>query len=356
MVLILLPSIIPIFAQESSLRITEPIDSLIADLKSYIPNRMREAGVPGLAIALIREGKIIWQEGFGVTNTITGNPVSPSTLFEVASISKAVTAYAALRLVEQVKLDLDAPATSYLPDPYLEPSEYSDKITIRHLLSHNSGLPHQPFSKNVPMFEPGTDYSYSGHGFSYLQKIIEQVTEQSLEQVCCQLVFEPLGMESSSFLNKPDLRSRTANGQIRSIVPIIIVAVPFTVVLLITFLVGFVVFRFVKGKWRPNRRLMIIVLVITYLVYFISTYFLFKSLILEFWWLILISSAIFGAAWLIIFLAGRYIFSRLSKKRKLYLSLNITWGIFFSTNKICLTFCNELFIFKKIEIEKLDHP
>lgn len=334
--LIALLMINSVFAQQLVIRINEPIDSLIIDLKTYIPNRMREADVPGLAIALIRDGRIVWQEGFGVVNTITRKPATPSTLFEVASNSKVVTAYAALRLVEQGKLDLDVPAASYLPHPYIEPSEYSDKITIRHLLSHSSGLPHQPFSKNVPMFEPGTDYSYSGHGFSYLQKIIEQVTEQSLEQVCQQLVFEPLGMASSSFLNKPGLRFRTANGHIRSIVPIIVFIVPFTLTFLLIFLVALVAFRIRKRKWRPDRKLMIIVFIITFLVYFIAAYLLFKSLILEFWWLILMNSVVFAAAWLILVLVGRHVFFRLSEKKMARLSLIMVWGILIFTGLILI--------------------
>jgi len=75
------------FAQDAPLRVSESVDSVIADLKSYIPNRMNEADVPGLAIALIRDNKIAWTDGFGVVNRLTGRPVSSKTVFEAASIT-----------------------------------------------------------------------------------------------------------------------------------------------------------------------------------------------------------------------------------------------------------------------------
>jgi len=124
------------FAQDVPLRVSEPVDSVIADLRSYIPDRMKQAEVPGLAIALIRNNQIVWSDGFGVANRLTDRPVSSKTVFEVASISKVVTAYTALRLVEEGKLSLDEPVHTYLKKPWLPPSVFADKITLRHLLSH----------------------------------------------------------------------------------------------------------------------------------------------------------------------------------------------------------------------------
>ena len=108
--------------QERPLRLSEPIETVVADLKSYIPEYMREEDIPGVAIALIREGKVVWTEGFGVVNTITTKPVTSETLFEVASNSKVITAYIALRLVDQGRLSLDEPLNTYLTEPWLPPS------------------------------------------------------------------------------------------------------------------------------------------------------------------------------------------------------------------------------------------
>ncbi|MCP3975888.1 MAG: beta-lactamase family protein, partial [bacterium] len=117
---------------EPPLRLAEPADAVIADLESYIPGYMSEQNIPGASIALIREGQIVWTEGFGVVNAITRQPVTSETLFEVASNSKVVTAYVALRLVDQGKLSLDEPLNAYLPEPWLPP-EYRDVITLRHV-------------------------------------------------------------------------------------------------------------------------------------------------------------------------------------------------------------------------------
>ncbi|UCF62672.1 MAG: serine hydrolase [bacterium] len=93
MILLFLNSGSSALSQSYSLRISEPVDSVIADLKSYIPHRISEADVPGLAITLIRDNKIVWSEGFGVANRITRQPVESGTVFEVASISKVITSY-----------------------------------------------------------------------------------------------------------------------------------------------------------------------------------------------------------------------------------------------------------------------
>jgi CubicO group peptidase (beta-lactamase class C family) len=136
------------------------VNSIIADLENYIPEYIHEEKIPGVAISLIREGKVVWTGGFGVVNTFTANPVILGTLFEVASNSKLLTAYIALRLVNQGMLSLDASLNSYLTNPWLPPSEYRDIINLRHVLSHSSGLGHLTFSRNS-LFAPGKAYSYS---------------------------------------------------------------------------------------------------------------------------------------------------------------------------------------------------
>jgi CubicO group peptidase (beta-lactamase class C family) len=235
---------------EPPLRVSEPVDAVVADLQAYIPQRMHEVGVPGLSIALIRDGQIAWTAGFGVANTITRRPVTADTAFEVASISKAVAAYTVLQLVQQGALSLDAPASSYLAAPWLPPSTYADRITPRHLLTHSSGLTNQvdPVSKNIA-FPPGKTFSYSGVGFIYLQELIEQVTGRSLQEVARELVFQPLGMSLSSYVNDATVRPHLANGHVRYNWLLSNVAVPFAVLLAGTSLVEVVIQRLRKGRW-----------------------------------------------------------------------------------------------------------
>ena len=242
--------------QELPLRVSEPVDVVVADLESFIPEYMSEYDIPGVGIALIRDGEVAWTEGFGVANTLTRRPVTAETLFEVASNSKVVTAYIALRLVDQGLLSLDEPLNAYLSEPWLPPSEYRDAITLRHVLSHSSGLDHGTLSRDS-LFAPGSGYSYSAVGFQYLQVVIEEVTGQSLEDVAQEMVFTPLGMSSGSFLNRPEFIPRTANGHMHALLLAILFAVLYLVSLGIVGLIALVILRIRTGRWRPGRRLAI---------------------------------------------------------------------------------------------------
>ncbi|MBP1599476.1 MAG: beta-lactamase [Acidobacteria bacterium] len=243
--------------KEPPLRVSESVEVVVADLKSYIPTRMEEEDIPGLSIALIRDGKVVWTEGFGVANRITRRPVDAQSLFEVASISKVVTTYAALRLVEQGKLSLDEPSIRYLGKRWLPPSEDGDKITLRQLASHSSGLSDNllPVVDKRLVSSPGSTFLYSGIGMMYMQEAIEQVTGGSLEEAARGLVFEPLGMSASSFWNRPDLLSRNANGHMACIPPVLVFLLAFTVNLFVIGLVNVVLLRILKGRWKPTTRM-----------------------------------------------------------------------------------------------------
>lgn len=168
------------FEQESPLRFSEPIDIIIKDLEIFIPNYMKNENVPGVQIALIQDGIIAWTKGFGVKNTITRKPVTSNTLFEVASLSKVVTAYMALKLIDEGKISLTKPLHYYLSEEWLPPSTYRDSIKLNHVLSHSSGLP--KIGKDI-MFEPGTAYYYSANGFNLVKEVMEEVTEESFEEL-----------------------------------------------------------------------------------------------------------------------------------------------------------------------------
>jgi CubicO group peptidase (beta-lactamase class C family) len=196
---------------EMPLKLEVPVAEVISDLQRYIPLKMREAGVPGLSIALIRDGKLVWAQGFGVTNVLTGQPVTETTIFEAASIGKPITAYAALKLRDDGVIALDQPLQSYLRQPYLRPSQWASQITLRQVLSHTSGLSNSVIFGNTRIhFQPGSQFSYSGVGFEYLQKVMEQVTGLPFDDYMQQVVFNPLAMSSSSYEFKPEFESRAA--------------------------------------------------------------------------------------------------------------------------------------------------
>src|SRR5881628_2566443 len=106
-----------------------------AEPKSFIPQLMKEALVPGLSLALVNEGSFR-QFSFGVKNAATGEPVTDSTVFEAASLSKPVFAYAVLKLADSGQVELDAPLVRYLPGDYVENDPRVRRITARMVLSH----------------------------------------------------------------------------------------------------------------------------------------------------------------------------------------------------------------------------
>jgi len=306
--------------QEPSLRLSEPVDSIIADLDSYIPKFMHEENIPGVAIALIRNSKVVWKEGFGVVNTITAEPVTSGTLFEVASNSKLVSTYIALRLVDQGILSLDKSLNSYLSDPWLPPSEYRNAITLRHVLSHSSGLGHLTFSRHS-IFAPGRGYSYSNKGFLYLQAVIEQLTDQSLEEVARKTVFAPLGMSSSSFVNHAGITSRTANGHVHAIVPILFFVVPYLIALVIVGLIGILILRIWKGYWRVPLRMIFVILLISYGLVLLLIFILFVNFgMLKFAWLIVFCGIVITLAFVLSYILIRGIILMLFKKRIRFLN------------------------------------
>ena len=110
-------------------------------LEETVARLLREGEVPGAAVAVVRGGRVEWHKGFGVKNAETKEPVDGSTVFEAASLSKPVFAYAVLKLVDQGKLDLDAPLSKHLPTPYVEGDERLNLVTARMVLSHRTGFP-----------------------------------------------------------------------------------------------------------------------------------------------------------------------------------------------------------------------
>jgi len=185
-------------------------EKLIAELKRTIPELMKKAAIPGLSIAVVRDGRILWTGAFGIKSAKTNEPVTEETIFEAASLTKPFFAYAAMKMVESGELSLDRPLLEYIPREKIEQAlghsldlegfrgDWFRKITARHVLSHSSGMPHGEEGKPFPLFfEPGTKYRYSADGYFYLQKVMEHLKGQSLDALMQKLAIEPLGMTAS---------------------------------------------------------------------------------------------------------------------------------------------------------------
>jgi CubicO group peptidase (beta-lactamase class C family) len=177
--------------------------SLATPLRERIPALMEQAGVQGAQIAVLSGGKTEWHGSFGLANAETKTPVTDASVFEAASLSKPVFAYAVLTLVDAGLVDLDTPVSKYLPGRYdVGDDARLDLITPRHVLSHQSGFPNwRPGSDPLKIhFTPGDRFSYSGEGFVYLAAAVERITGQTLEAFMRRTVFDPLGMSSSSYV------------------------------------------------------------------------------------------------------------------------------------------------------------
>jgi CubicO group peptidase (beta-lactamase class C family) len=189
-------------ASQSPASPTRPGDATAARLAADLPGLMDEAVVAGAQVALVHEGALGWRAAFGVANARTGVPVTDTSVFEAASLTKPLFAYAVLTLADEGRLDLDTPLTTYLPGRYdLESNDLLKLVTARHVLSHRTGFPNwRPGGQPLIHFAPGERFSYSGEGFVYLAAAVERITGETIEAFVRRRVFEPLGMTSSSLV------------------------------------------------------------------------------------------------------------------------------------------------------------
>src|SRR5687767_8216514 len=161
-------------------------EALRAELEKQIPALMKNTRLPGLGIAIVKDGAMYWRRGFGVKDAATKARVDNRTVFQAGSVSKPVFAYVVMKLHEQGVLNLDTPLTKYTPDRFLQGDSRLDLVTARHVLSHTSGFQNWRSQKN-PLtihFTPGERYRYSGEGYSYLQSVVTHLTGRVDRRTC----------------------------------------------------------------------------------------------------------------------------------------------------------------------------
>ncbi|SDC08800.1 Beta-lactamase [Pelagirhabdus alkalitolerans] len=192
---------IPYFLNHNDLTRTTDLNKLIGDVEAKTETLLSKYKIPGAAISMIEDGQVTWMGTFGYADLDVNRKVDQNTVFQVASISKSVTALGVMKLVEDGLINLDDPIENYITRWQLPESEYDQKaITVRGLLSHTSGLsvgggyPGYASNTQLPTLEqslsgigggskpvelehePGLRYSYSGGGYNLLQLMIEEVT------------------------------------------------------------------------------------------------------------------------------------------------------------------------------------
>ena len=201
-------------AQENSNRFKEQLEPFITEV-------MQQASMPGFAIAVVENQRIVYSAGFGVRNLRSKELMTASSLFHMASITKPFVATSIMQLWEQGKIDLDAPIVKYLPYFRLADERYK-RITVRQMLSHISGMPDvQNYEWDKPQYddgalerfvrsisdrsliaEPGTRMQYSNMAFEVLGDVIAKVSGMTFEDYVKRNILEPVGMKSSTLLVK----------------------------------------------------------------------------------------------------------------------------------------------------------
>jgi CubicO group peptidase (beta-lactamase class C family) len=184
-----------------------------------LSSMMEIANVPGLSIAMIQDGEVSWTKDFGVQESGKNEAITAQTVYSVGSLSKPVFADGVMRLVEAGKLDLDQPLAGKLEEDYIPDQPLAAAITARHVLSHTSGLQNWRFNKSDRLevkFPPGEQFSYSGEGIFYLQRVVEKLSGQPFEVFMRSQVFQPLGMQTSSYLWRADFAKRIAWGHVEN--------------------------------------------------------------------------------------------------------------------------------------------
>lgn len=190
-----------------------------------IEERMRHYRVPGVSVAVVSDGKLEWAKGYGVREAGTNSPVTSETLFQAASVSKPVTALAALRLVQEGVLKLDEDVNLRLRSWKVPENEFTkaEKVTLRRLLSHSSGMtvfgfPGYGAGERVPTLiqilngeppantkpvrvnaVPGSGFRYSGGGLAVAQLLMSDVSGRAFPDLLRELVLTPVGMSRSTF-------------------------------------------------------------------------------------------------------------------------------------------------------------
>jgi len=200
------------FARGAAQRPWIPTDGFLAGL----PRLLELASVPGVAVAVLEGGEIVWRRAFGLANAETKAPVEADSVFPAASLGKPVFGYVVLKLVEDGLLDLDRPLVEYTRPDDLADDPRLERIAARHVLSHTTGLPNwrsrAAGTKLAPSLEPGERFQYSGEGFFWLQRAVEAITGQGVDRVMRDRLFAPAGMPRATYAWTEDHQRWTVFG------------------------------------------------------------------------------------------------------------------------------------------------
>jgi CubicO group peptidase (beta-lactamase class C family) len=196
----------------------------LKDLDAFVDSAMKRWNVPGLAIGIVKDGKIIYTKGYGCRDLKTKEAVTTQTLFSIASSTKSFTATVAALVVDEKKMSFDIPLKTYFPDFQMYDPAASEKVTLRDLLTHRTGIPRQKFfSINTPparkdvrysmkYFEPNIDFRYSwqycNETYTVAGDMVAERAGSTWENLIKKRILEPIGM-NNTFFSFRDLKDKT---------------------------------------------------------------------------------------------------------------------------------------------------
>ena len=200
-------------------------DGVATKVDDYIRSEMQAQRIPGVSVAVIKNGEIVLAKGYGFANIEHQVPVKPETIFQSGSMGKQFTATAVMMLVEEGKLSLDDKLIKFFPDG----PETWRNITVRHLLTHTSGMGDYPDDfdlrrdytedellqriKTIPLaFQPGEKWSYSNLAYVTLGVLIHKVSGKFYGDFLQERVFKPLGMSTARVISEEDIVPNRAAG------------------------------------------------------------------------------------------------------------------------------------------------
>jgi CubicO group peptidase (beta-lactamase class C family) len=209
----------------------------IADLEGYVNVLVGMSRPPGLSLVVVKDGHVVYNKSFGLADSPNGILATPDTIYHWGSMTKPTTATAIMQLQERGALSIDDPVKEYLPDFYVQyPSDSSERIAIRHLLNHSSGISDpgdmlefvhdegKPFPDQVELtqrliannnklqFEPGTQAAYSNLGYTVLGAVVEAVAGQPHKDYAVENIFRPLKMEHAGYVYNEETGRLAASG------------------------------------------------------------------------------------------------------------------------------------------------
>lgn len=215
--------------------VPEKKDPLYKEIQSLGLEYTQKSNVPGVAVAVIENGKVAWIQCIGYADVASKRPVTNQTIFNVGSVSKVVAAWGFMQLTEKKLVDLDVPVNQYLTRWKLPQSSFDvSKVTLRRILSHTAGLSVHGYGGSEQgakllsleeslsgktkrnresvslIMEPGTKWKYSGGGYTLAQLLLEERTKENFAEYMRKHVFKPLGLHHSNYDWTEEMKANSA--------------------------------------------------------------------------------------------------------------------------------------------------